>query len=182
MIAQLTPREKTLALIVGAVVAVLINVVLLNFFAKSQRRLNGELNGKKEQLEAMRSLYSEKELWAKRETWLETNQPKLTSDAAATRELKKEIEELMKAHGVVPENPVVGVPESVPKDRPMYVSVPMSIETKSSWTALIKFLAESQSREKFMVVESASLQTDPTDKTQMRGKFKIARWYAPRVR
>lgn len=181
MIAQLTAREKTLAMIVGGTVLVLINLVLLNFFVKNQRRLRDEQYGKQQQLEAMRSLYSEKDKWAARESWLEARQPKLTSDAAAARELKNEVEELMKKFEVTPENPVVLVSKPVPKDQPVYISVPMRIETKGSWPATIKFLQASQSGEKFIVFENASLQTDPTDKTLMRGKFEIARWYAPRV-
>jgi hypothetical protein len=36
-----------------------------------------------------------------------------------------------------------------------------------------------QQPESFVVFESVTLAIDPADPTQMRGKFKIARWFAP---
>jgi hypothetical protein len=36
-----------------------------------------------------------------------------------------------------------------------------------------------QQPESFVVFESVTLNIDPADPTQMRGKFKIARWFAP---
>jgi hypothetical protein len=37
-----------------------------------------------------------------------------------------------------------------------------------------------QDPEKFVVFESAQLQVDSADKTQMKGVFRVAKWYAPR--
>lgn len=42
------------------------------------------------------------------------------------------------------------------------------------------FLYEMQAPERFIVFESANLQIDQDDKTQIRGKFRIAKWYAPK--
>jgi hypothetical protein len=36
-----------------------------------------------------------------------------------------------------------------------------------------------QAPDAFIVFESANIAIDSSDPTQMRGKFKVARWYAP---
>jgi hypothetical protein len=57
--------------------------------------------------------------------------------------------------------------------------VAIDIETKSPWSPLIAFLHELQTPGQFVALENANLKIDATDPTQLRGRFKIARWYAP---
>ena len=44
---------------------------------------------------------------------------------------------------------------------------------------LIAFLHDLQAPGQFVALETANLKIDATDPTQLRGRFKIARWYAP---
>ena len=60
-----------------------------------------------------------------------------------------------------------------------YRSVPVTFDTRSMWPALIAFLQKVQSPDQFTVFESANIQIDAEDPSKMRGRFKIARWYAP---
>ena len=65
---------------------------------------------------------------------------------------------------------------------PFYQSLPVDLETKSSWEALIAFLHELQQPEKFVVFEKVDIQIEPSDPSKMRGKFRIANWFAPAPR
>ena len=73
------------------------------------------------------------------------------------------------------ENPVIGSSDSAAGHQAVFAS----IETKSPWPPLVHFLYNVQQPEGFIVFESINLQIDPSDPTTMRGKFKIARWFAP---
>ena len=56
----------------------------------------------------------------------------------------------------------------------------VTIQTKATKEALRDFLYEMQSPERSIVFESANLQFDKNDKTQMHGTFRVAKWYAPK--
>jgi hypothetical protein len=176
MSTQMSSRERTLALIVGVILAIFINLLLVKFFLGHRQRLTEELSAKKSEMEALQVLFSEKEMWEQRGAWLEAKQPKLTQESNAGVQLHDRVQELAKKHVVLLESPVLGAAER----RPNQTAVTFTFETKSPWPALIAFLHEAQSPEAFTVFESANIQKDPGDPTQMRGKFKVARWYAPK--
>ena len=58
-------------------------------------------------------------------------------------------------------------------------AVSATFETKSDWGALVHFLYDVQRPEAFTVFEQANLMIDASDPTVMRGRFKIAKWFAP---
>src|SRR5205823_6349612 len=102
-------------------------------------------------------------------------QPKLVNEGSAGVELLDYVKSVAKKSDVVLENPAIGSPAKAQ----FYRSVPVNIETKSSWATLIRFLESIQQPEQFIVFETANVAIDPADPAMMRGKFKIARWYAP---
>ena len=55
-----------------------------------------------------------------------------------------------------------------------------SFEVKSAWPPLVHFLYDVQQPESFVVFESVTLNIDSADPTMMRGKMKLARWFAPK--
>ena len=79
-------------------------------------------------------------------------------------------------HNVLIENPAIGSSDTTPN----YQAVFASVETKSPWPPLVHFLYDVQQPENFVVFESVNLAIDSADPTVMRGKFKIARWFAPK--
>ena len=89
--------------------------------------------------------------------------------------LLEEVRNAARARNVVLENPALGTVDA----QAGYQSVSVDIETKSSWKDLIDFMAGLQQPEKFIVFERSNLQIDTTDPTKMRGRFRIAKWYAP---
>jgi hypothetical protein len=78
-------------------------------------------------------------------------------------------------HNVLIENPALGTGDATPDRQSVFAS----IDVKSPWPPLVRFLYDVQQPESFVVFESVTLNIDPSDPTLMRGKFKIARWFAP---
>ena len=173
-IQRLNQRERILALLVSGVVIALVNLFLwswlLDAISNSRRAVATRKLARNEQVVYMR----EADLWAKREKWLREHQPAYhgASDASA---LLDQLKQVASKYNLLIENPAIGNGET----NATYQSVFASIETKSPWQELVHFLYDVQSPESFIVFESVNVMIDPADPTQMRGKFKIARWYAP---
>jgi Tfp pilus assembly protein PilO len=172
---QLTKSEKSLAIIVGAVAFVLLNLLFVSGFVKHQAQLRADLSGKAGQLKALQVLFSERDRWIRRDEWLRQKQPKLANESGAGVQLLDQIKQIAKSNDVLLENPGWGAPEK----SQFYRSVPVNIETKSSWPALIAFMRTVQQPDQFLVFEAANVQIDPGDPSMIRGKFKVARWYLP---
>lgn len=174
MSARLSQRERVLATAVGVAVFLVLNLFVFKFFLKNQQRLAGELVAKAAQLTQSGARIAEKSMWTERDAWLKKTQPKLENEGKAAVNLNDEINEVAKKTGVQVFDPQLGTIER----RPYYISVFVTIDTKATKEALRDFLYEMQTPERSIVFESANLQFDKDDKTQMHGKFKIAKWFA----
>jgi Type II secretion system (T2SS), protein M subtype b len=174
MIQQMTPRERVLSAIVGLTALVLVNLFLVKFFVKNHRQLRTDLVDKKAQLETMRTLLTERDLWMDRDRFIRNAQPKLVDRDGAAVTLLGAVKDIASKHSIVLENAQPGSPDP----KPQYISVWVSFETKSKWQDLVAFLSELQAPEQFLVFENANLQIDGADKTQMRGTFRLAKWFA----
>lgn len=172
---SMSRRERVLAFGVGGIVFLLLNLFLLSAIARKQTSLRNELSTRRNDWISIQQLLSERELWTKRDAWLDSKQPKLTNETTDYVQLLDQLRDLAKQHDMTLENPTAGSPEKAQ----WYHSVSVNVETRSSWPALIAFLQAVQTPERFMVFESANLQIDAEDATKMHGTFKIARWYAP---
>ena len=171
----LTQSEKTLALVVGSLAFVLFNLLLISFFLNQKARMQADIAAKSAQLKTLQILFSERDRWKKREDWLQKTQPKLENESRAGVELLEKVKQIAKSNEVLLENPAWGILEKTT----FYRSVPVSIETKSSWPELIAFLRTIQQPDQFLVLEKANVQIDPGDPSRMRGKFSVAKWYLP---
>ena len=65
----------------------------------------------------------------------------------------------------------------MPDDAPQTVSV--EGDTQGDWGETVRFLAEVQKPENFLVFDLASLRTSPTDARLMKCHFLVSKWYAP---
>ena len=119
----------------------------------------------------------EGDLWTKRDAWLRQHQPTLKNAAEAST-LLDELKQVAGKYSILIENPAIGAGETTPNHQTVFAS----IETKSPWPPLVHFLYDVQQPESFVVFESVTLMIDSGDPTMMRGKFKIARWFAPAQR
>jgi len=172
---KLSSRERTLALATGGVVFVLLTLLLLSAFARRNAALREQLAQQRLEWATMQELLAEQDLWAARDAALTAKQPSLTNENAAGVELLDTLRGLAKNHSVTLENPVF---EGVARNK-WYRSVPVSLDTHSSWPDLIGFLYALQKPDRFIVCEGVNIQVDPSDQTKMLGHFKIARWYSP---
>ena len=172
---SLSKREQILGTIVGLIVVIGGTLLLVTSFLSKRSALEGRIASEKRQLRSMRELLAQRGFWEAREKWLLATQPKLDNADAAGVQLLDYVQDLAKKHSVVLANLTIHTPEP----RPECVSVTLEIETKSPWSNLISFLGELQAPERFIALESVNLKVDGEDATQMRGRLKIARWYAP---
>jgi len=127
---------------------------------------------------AEQALYvKERDLWTKRAEWIHQHQPTLKNPAEASA-LLDQLKEIAGKYSVLIENPAIGSGETTPYHQTVFAS----IETKSPWPPLVHFLYDVQRPDAFIVFDNVNLAIDSNDPTMMRGKFKIARWFAPAQR
>jgi hypothetical protein len=167
-------RERVLASLVTATVLVLVNLFLWSWLFGAIRAAKAEVAKRKLTRTEQMAFLRDGDLWTQREQWLKQHQPPYAGAGDASA-LLDHVKDVASKQTVLIENPQIGSGDSTSA----YQSVSVSIETKSPWPPLVHFLYDMQSPESFIVFESVNLAVDGGDATQMRGKFKIARWYAP---
>lgn len=173
---KLNPREKILAGLVGGAVLLIVNVVVIRYFFSTYDDLSRDSARAASDLKAMQGLLANTALWEQRDAWLTAHQPKLENEAFAGPQLLDQVQKIAKTNAVTVEQPQLTAPEK----HPLYTAVTVNLETKSTWESLKKFLIGLQGPEQFVVIESANLRVDTSDPTQMRGHFRIAKWFAPK--
>ncbi len=172
---RMNARERILALIIAAALFLLINLFiwssLLGLLGKARRDVAARKAVRAQQTVFLR----ERKMWEKRDEWLKKSQPSLKGPVEAST-LLDQVKQIAAKHNILLENPVIGSSDSTPT----YQAVAASIETKCPWPPLVRFLYDVQQPESFVVFESVNLAIDSADPTMMRGKFKVARWFAPK--
>jgi len=172
---RLSARERLMAAVVLGIVFLMVNTTLLSSLRQRRSRILSDLAARRMELVSLRSVAGERDLWSRRDAWLSKMQPKLENRDQAGVALLGEIKAAAKANNVQLENPELGAIES----QPGYQSVSVLVQTKSSWATLVAFLNTLQQPGRFIVYEAANLQIDPADPSRMKGRFRIAKWYAP---
>jgi hypothetical protein len=171
---RMNPRERVLSWIVAGSVFVLINLFVLSWIFGALGRARTELAARKATLAEQAVYMKERDLWTKRDEWIRQRQPALQNPAEASA-LLDQLKQVSGKHSVLIENPAIGSGETTPYHQAVFAS----IETKSAWPPLVHFLYDVQQPDAFLVFENVNLAIDGSDPTMMRGKFKIARWFAP---
>jgi len=171
---RMNRRERILSWIVAGALIVLLNLVIWSWLFGALGRAGTQL-ATRQAARAEQAVYiKERDLWTKRDQWLTQHQPVLKNAAEAST-LLDQVKEVAGKYSILIENPAIGSGETTPNHQTVFAS----IETKSPWPPLVHFLYDVQQPESFVVFESVSLMIDSGDPTMMRGKFKIARWFAP---
>ncbi|PYK10388.1 MAG: hypothetical protein DME65_10135 [Verrucomicrobia bacterium] len=174
---RMNPRERVLAWIAAGTVFVLLNLFILSWVFGALARAQKQIATRRATL-AEETLYvKERDLWTKREEWIRQHQPTLKDPAEASA-LLDQLKQIAGKYNVLIENPAIGSGETTPYHQAVFAS----IETKSPWPPLVHFLYDVQRPDAFIVFENVNLAIDGSDPTMMRGKFKIARWFAPAQR
>jgi len=171
---RMSQRERTMTIVITAILFLLINIfvwrIVLGSIGNSQRELAIRKSTRAQQVVYMK----EKDIWAKREQWLEKTQPPMNGAEEASNLLDL-LKQVAGKYNVLISNPAIGSGETTPTHQTVFAS----IETSSHWPDLVHFLYDVQQPDAFIVFESVNLAVDPEDATTMTGKFKIARWFAP---
>ena len=170
----MNPRERRLAWIVAGALFLLINLLIWSKLFGALGNARAELALQKATRDEQAIYIKEKDLWARRDQWLKQHQPTLKSAVEAST-LLDQVKEIAGKHNVLLEKPAIGAGDSTPDHQSVFAS----FETKSPWPPLVHFLFDVQQPESFVVFESVQLQIDSADPTMMRGRFKVARWFAP---
>ncbi len=171
---RMNRRERILSWMVAGTLIVLLNLVIWSWLAGALGRARAELAQRKAARAEQAVYVKERDLWTKRDAWLRQHQPTLKNPAEAST-LLDELKQVAGKYSILIENPAIGAGETTPNHQTVFAS----IETKSPWPPLVHFLYDVQQPESFVVFESVNLMIDSGDPTMIRGKFKIARWFAP---
>ena len=172
---RMNPRERMLSLIVAGALFLLINLFIWSSLLGAVRSAHSDVAARKSSRIQQTIFLRERKIWEKRDEWLKKNQPTLKSPVESST-LLDEVKQVAAKHNILIENPAIGSSDTTPN----FQTVSVSIETKSPWPPLVHFLYDVQRPEAFVVFENVNLAIDPSDPTMMRGKFKIARWFAPK--
>jgi hypothetical protein len=171
---RLNQRERILSAIVAGVVFLLLNWIVWSKLLGSLDQARTDLAARRDTRKVQEVFIRERALWEKRAQWLKEHQPTLKGPGEAST-LLDQIKLVAGKHNVVIENPAIGTSDATPERQAVFASY----EVKSPWPPLVKFLYDVQQPESFVVFESITLNIDPADPTAMRGKMKLARWFAP---
>jgi hypothetical protein len=171
---RMNPRERVLSWIVAGTIFVLLNLWILSWILGALGAAHKEVAARRAKLAEQTLYIKERDLWTKREEWIRKHQPVLNNPAEASA-LLDQFKQVAGKYNVLVENPAIGAGETTPYHQTVFAS----IETKSPWPPLVHFLYDVQRPDAFIVFENVNLTVDGSDPTMMRGKFKIARWFAP---
>ena len=173
---ELSKSEKRLVGIVVTLLVLLINVVVLQYFARTRAELARQLAQKTSTRDSLQLLADTAPLWEKRAQWLQQHQPKLADDSAEGNALLTSLKESASKHGLSLSK------QQLPTVRAENggVAVPVQFELKGNWKGICSFLSDLQTPERFVVIQQSKLRVDATDATQMQCDFTIAKWFAPR--
>lgn len=171
MIEQMSSRERSLAILVGALVVSIATYLLFETFVRHHRTLKGQITARQFELNAQKSLSAERGLWEQRKAWLEQNMKALENPARAGGDLENQIMEIAKPLSVLVEQPTRDVPRTVGG----FQEVQFRFHTRSKWDNLISFLYEVQSPNNFLFFRTCKISIDKSDKTQMHGEFAVSR-------
>jgi len=171
---RMNPRERLLSWIVAGTVLVLVNLWILSSLLGAVASAQKDFGTRRSKLAEQAVYVRERDTWTKRDEWMRQHQPELKNPAEASA-LLDQLRETAGKYNILVENPAIGTGETTPYHQTVFAS----IETKSPWPPLVHFLYDLQHPDAFVVLENVNLVIDGNDPTMMRGKFKIARWFAP---
>lgn len=174
MLAQMSPRERTLVLIVGSAVALLVNMVLFKFFLGKRAEFQAAITKAEVKMADLKQRESQRALWAERDTWLKQNLPVLGDPQVANRDLAEMVKETARKYTVTIETPNPGVPN---RQRD-YVALGIRVSAKSDWAPMLDFLRDLQAPGHFIVFDPLDLKVDPNDKTKLRADVTLTKWFA----
>lgn len=171
---RLNQRERLLSAAVAGVIFLLVNWYIWGKLLGALDQARADLAARQSTRKTQDVFIRERDLWEKRAQWLKEHQPSLKGPGEAST-LLDQVKQIAGKHDVLIENPAIGTSDATPERQAVFAS----FDVKSAWPPLVRFLYDVQQPESFVVFESFTLNIDPADPAMMRGKMKLARWFAP---
>jgi len=175
---RMNRRERLLSLVIAGLIFVTLNLFIWNRLFGAISVARADLATRQASRKEQAIFMKERALWKERDDWVKQRQPVLKNAGEAQTGLLDDLKQVASKHDILIENPAIGSGETTPNHQTVFAS----IDTKSPWPPLVHFLYDVQQPESFIVFETVNLMIDSSDPTMMRGKFKIARWFAPAQR
>jgi hypothetical protein len=175
-VSNMNKREKFLLILTAVVIGVLVNFYLVKFFLANRAELTRQLALTQMKIDTLKKRETERELWAKRDAWLNEKLPVLGDPDVASKALRESVLEIAKKHTVTLEAPSPGTPVT----QPGHIALGVKFDAKASWDAMLDFLYDLQGPDQFTAIEGCEIKVNPADKTQLRATLTVARWYAPK--
>ena len=171
---KLNKREQRLGLILIVALFVMANFYGLSYLLDRKDTLDrqlAELIGQKRSNEIW---LKEKDLWLKRQKWIEQKQPRIVSNQVPQSELLEALVGSAKKEKLEIQEQGFGEIQSTPN----YRSVAVRLKLTGSLQNVIKWLVDVQQPDLFQAVTSFSLKSVNEPPT-VSLELEIARWYAP---
>lgn len=172
---RMNRRERVLAVMVAGILFLLVNLFIWSWLFGALSRAQAELKTRKETRNQQVLYVKERDLWTKRAQWVQQHQPALKDVGEASKLLEEQLRPVADKYKILLENPQIGSGETTPNHQTVFAT----FDTKGEWRPLVQFLYEIQQPEAFIVFENVNLSVDNNEPSMMRGKFKVARWFAP---
>jgi hypothetical protein len=171
---RMNQRERVLSLIVVGALFVLINIFIWSSLFRAISKSQSELDARRQTRKQQAIYMKERGLWTRRAEWMQQHQPALKDPGEASKLLEEQLRPVADKYKILLENPQIGSGETTPTHQAVFAT----FDTKSEWKPLLQFLYDIQQPEAFIVFENVNLSVDTNEPTMMRGRFKVARWFA----
>jgi hypothetical protein len=175
MINQMTTREKTLALIVGALLAMAVTMVLAKVILRHKTALMAQIADKEAELEGMQTLIKERDMWVARDEWLTKNLKPMGDARKVSADYFEEVKGAVDSLSMVIEKQGMATPT---QRFPGLQATSVEIQTKGSWENIVKLCYNLQDPTKFTSFENLLLEIDKNDNTQVRAEVRVTRWFS----
>src|SRR5438128_12442760 len=162
---RMNQRERMLSWIIAGTIFVLLNLLMLSWIFGAVGRVHAQLAARKAALAEQALYMKERDDWTKREEWIRQHQPILKNPAEAST-LLDQLKQIAGKYNVLIENPAIGSGETTPQHQTVFAS----IETKSPWPPLVRFLYDMQQPESSTASRTVTGTTATSIPTIMRAK------------
>lgn len=168
----LSPRERNLALLLGATAFLLLNLLFLpklGAWNRVARQKHTELKG---ELAAAQGWTARQSYWGERRKWLEDNEPELTGPRRDSATQLEEIQAAARKYGLT----LSDIQLLQLKPNEYFHPVGARITLHGPWKGLVDFMADLQNPELFHVVPRFNVKSDQ-EPPNVRCELEIQRWF-----
>lgn len=172
MLTKLNSRERTLALMLGLVLFLLLNLFFLPKLTAANRTARQKNTELKAQLTAAEGWVAKKNYWAEHKQWLDETEPVLN---AAREESATQLEQLQaaaKANGLA----ISDIQLLQLDETEFYQPVGARLTISGPWPGVVKFIAGLQNPALFDVIPRFSMRSDQ-EPPNVRCELEIQRWF-----